>query len=52
MRNMKVIWFKNWSSLKSIHSIEHFHVMLHDPDSDSVREITNGDVAVSQRGGG
>ena len=45
----KIIWFKNWSSLKSIHSIEHFHVMMNDPDMDFVREITKGDVPVSER---
>ncbi|PGH08691.1 hypothetical protein AJ80_07812 [Polytolypa hystricis UAMH7299] len=39
-----VIWFKNWKSLKSIHSIEHFHVMLRQPDMEVVKEITNGDV--------
>jgi len=27
-----VIWFKNWTSLKSIHAVEHIHVMLYDPD--------------------
>lgn len=37
-----VIWFKNWSSLKSIHAVEHFHVMLFNPDMDFVREVTHG----------
>lgn len=23
----QVIWFKNWKSLKSVHALEHFHVM-------------------------
>jgi len=46
---LKVIWFKNWSSLKSIHSMEHFHVMLHDPDPEFIREVTNGDSAVSSQ---
>lgn len=27
-----VIWFKNWSALKSIHAVEHFHVMVFDED--------------------
>ncbi|MCJ1470097.1 hypothetical protein MMC07_008742 [Pseudocyphellaria aurata] len=44
-----VIWFRNWKSLKSIQGIEHFHVMLHDPDMDFVREVTNGDIPTSQR---
>ncbi|UQC80653.1 uncharacterized protein CLUP02_06137 [Colletotrichum lupini] len=39
-----VIWFKNWRSLKSVHAVEHFHVMLFDPDPAFIREITNGDV--------
>lgn len=39
-----VIWFKNWASLKSVHAVEHFHVMLYDPDMAFVEEITNGDV--------
>ncbi|OCK87353.1 uncharacterized protein K441DRAFT_623160 [Cenococcum geophilum 1.58] len=39
-----VIWFKNWASLKSVHAVEHFHVMLYNPDMAFVEEITNGDV--------
>lgn len=44
INNQQVIWFKNWASLKSVKSVEHFHVMLFDPDPEVVREITNGDV--------
>lgn len=44
-----VIWFKNWKSLKSIHSIEHFHVMLYDPDPEFVQEITNNDVPLAAK---
>ena len=44
-----VIWFKNWSSLKSIHAVEHFHVMLFDPDMEFVSDITNGDVPLEQK---
>ncbi|KKK17353.1 hypothetical protein P175DRAFT_0429491 [Aspergillus ochraceoroseus IBT 24754] len=40
----QVIWFKNWKSLKSVHAIEHFHVMLRDPDPAFIQEITGGDV--------
>lgn len=47
----QVIWFKNWASLKSIRSVEHFHVMLFDPDPEFVREITNGDIPLSRRTG-
>jgi len=44
-----VIWFKNWRTLKSIESVEHFHVMLFDPDPMFVEEITNGDVPLSKK---
>ncbi|KAG5977683.1 hypothetical protein E4U55_006615 [Claviceps digitariae] len=39
-----VVWFKNWASLKSIDAVEHFHVMMFDPDPDFIRDVTNGDV--------
>lgn len=42
-------WFKNWSSLKSIHAVEHFHVMLFDPDPDFIDEITHGDVPLCRK---
>ncbi|KAL8943184.1 MAG: hypothetical protein Q9216_001238 [Gyalolechia sp. 2 TL-2023] len=44
-----VIWFKNWKALKSIHSVEHFHVMLFDPDPEFVKEVTHGDVPLSRK---
>ncbi|KAK3988116.1 hypothetical protein QBC44DRAFT_343537 [Cladorrhinum sp. PSN332] len=44
-----VIWFKNWASLKSVKSVEHFHVMLFDPDPKFVGEITDGDVPLCER---
>ncbi|KAI4758034.1 hypothetical protein E4T52_09815 [Aureobasidium sp. EXF-3400] len=40
------IWFKNWASLKSIHAVEHFHVMLFNPDAKFVADVTDGDVAL------
>ena len=40
------IWFKNWASLKSIHAVEHFHVMLFNTDAKFVADVTNGDVAL------
>jgi len=46
-----VIWFKNWSSLKSIHAVEHFHVMLFDPDREFVKQITGGDVPLAEKVG-
>ncbi|ORX97807.1 hypothetical protein BCR34DRAFT_160100 [Clohesyomyces aquaticus] len=39
-----VIWFRNWASLKSVHAVEHFHVMLYDPEEEFVKDITNGDI--------
>ncbi|KAL1297964.1 hypothetical protein AAFC00_006472 [Neodothiora populina] len=44
-----VIWFKNWASLKTIHAIEHFHVMLFDADKDFLKVITNADVAMADK---
>ena len=44
----KVIWFKNWKALKSIHSVEHFHVMLFDPDPAIIEQVTNGDIPLSR----
>ncbi|KAI0879001.1 hypothetical protein GGS24DRAFT_317380 [Hypoxylon argillaceum] len=43
------IWFKNWRSLKSVQAVEHFHVMLYDPDPAFVAEITKGDVPQIQK---
>ncbi|EEP76846.1 conserved hypothetical protein [Uncinocarpus reesii 1704] len=45
----RVVWFKNWRSLKSVHSIEHFHVMLKAPDLEFVHEITKGDVPLVEK---
>lgn len=44
-----VIWFKNWSSLKSIHAVEHFHVMLFDPNMEFVKRITGSDVPLAEK---
>ncbi|KAL4910910.1 hypothetical protein BDW74DRAFT_142065 [Aspergillus multicolor] len=44
MAQDKVVWFKNWRSLKSVHAVEHFHVMLHNPDPSFVEKITGADV--------
>ncbi|KAL4890051.1 hypothetical protein BDV59DRAFT_185587 [Aspergillus ambiguus] len=45
----EVIWFRNWKSLKSVHAVEHFHVMLHHPDEAFLKEITQGDVPLIAR---
>jgi hypothetical protein len=42
-----VVWFKNWKSLKSVHAVEHFHVMLFEPDPEFVEDITGGDEPLS-----
>lgn len=44
-----VIWFKNWRTLKSVHAVEHFHVMLYDPDLEFISKVTGGDVPLSQK---
>lgn len=49
MRPANVAWFKNWKSLKSVHAVEHFHVMLYDPDPEFIKEITNGDVPMTAK---
>ncbi len=43
------IWFKNWRSLKSVHAVEHFHIMIYDPAPELVHQLTNGDVPLSRR---
>ncbi len=44
-----LIWFKNWKSLKSVHALEHFHVMLYKPDQEFLSRVTGGDVAISDK---
>lgn len=44
-----VIWFRNWGALKSVHAVEHFHVMLFDPPAEFVREVTGGDVSLAEK---
>ncbi|KAK3328949.1 hypothetical protein B0H66DRAFT_596556 [Apodospora peruviana] len=44
-----IIWFKNWRSIQSIESVEHFHVMLFDPDPGFVDRITGGYVPLWKR---
>eukprot|EP01032_Pedospumella_encystans_P008346 gene8346-9919_t len=45
----QVIWFKITVALKSVHCVEHFHVMINNPDPDFVARITNNDVPLSLR---
>ncbi|RMZ68502.1 Mitochondrial carrier [Pyrenophora seminiperda CCB06] len=44
----ELVWFKNWKSLKSVHAVEHFHVMLYKPDPEFLKQITNGDVPMTE----
>lgn len=44
-----VVWFLNWASLKSIHAVEHFHVLLFEPDEEFVERVTGGDVALRDK---
>jgi hypothetical protein len=46
---MQVAWFKNWRALKSVHAVEHFHVLLRDPDMAFVARITGGDVPLAAK---
>lgn len=48
-RTKEFVWFKNWRSLKSVHAIEHFHTMLYKPDAAFMKEITNGDVPMTDK---
>jgi hypothetical protein len=32
-----------------VHAVEHFHVMLYKPDDEFVREITGGDVPMTDK---
>lgn len=38
-----VIWFRNWGALKSVHAVEHFHVLVFDPPRGFVEGVTGGD---------
>lgn len=42
-----LVWFKNWGSLKSVHALEHFHVMLYRAPVAFLNRITNNDAPLS-----
>lgn len=44
----QVIWFKNWKQLKSVHALEHFHVMLYQAPSAFLDRITGNDKPMYQ----
>ena len=39
----QVAWFKNWHRLKSIHGLEHFHVMTQGAPREFLDRVTGGD---------
>lgn len=43
-----LIWFKNWKSLKSVHALEHFHIMIYKAPEDFLKLVTNGDRPMSE----
>ena len=43
----QVIWFKNGQTLKSVHALEHFHVLLYQAPVEMVERITEGDKPLS-----
>ena len=42
------MWFHNWKNLKSVHAVEHFHVMVHDADKGFLQQITMGDTPMCE----
>ena len=45
----QVVWFKNWKSLKSVHALEHFHVMLFKAPKAFLARVTGGDQPMSEK---
>jgi len=39
----RIIWFRNWGGLKSVHALEHFHVMVYRAPADLLDTVTGGD---------
>ena len=38
----RVLWFKNWTALQSVRTLEHFHVMVRDADKSLLTLWTEG----------
>jgi len=49
LTRIQVAWFKNWAALKSIQAVEHFHVMMYDPDPEVIKRVTGNDEALFQK---
>ena len=45
----RLVWFKNWGALKSVHAIEHFHVLLNQVPRAVLDRITGGDMSTSEK---
>lgn len=43
----QVIWFKNWPSLRSVHALEHFYVLLYQAPTEMVERLTGSDKPIS-----
>ncbi|KAL9038362.1 MAG: hypothetical protein Q9214_005306 [Letrouitia sp. 1 TL-2023] len=43
----QVIWFKNGPTLKSVHALEHIHVLLYQAPTEMVERLTEGDKPMS-----
>ena len=43
----QVIWFKNGRTLKSVHALEHIHVLLYQAPAEMVERLTEGDKPMS-----
>lgn len=45
----RVVWLKNWASLKSVHVLEHFDVMLFQAPEQFLAKVTGGDRRMSKK---
>ena len=43
----QVVWFKNGPTLKSVHALEHIHVLLYQAPTEMVECVTEGDKPMS-----
>ena len=43
----QVTWFKNGPTLKSVHALEHIHVLLYQAPTEMVERLTEGDKPMS-----
>lgn len=37
---VRILWFKNWVSLQSVRSLEHFHVLVRDVEKEALERWT------------